>query len=231
MVTLSTIQKDVRILLDHNEEFNSITVGTEILDDDQLNLDEIIENQVESAARMVMLSAPRSYINWSLYSFPDTASNNAFNATGVFKLPQDYLRFGMLKLGEWQKAVNLYSAMQDAEYSMQQSEFEGIKATNRKPVVILAESGEGGMEVQTYPFEENDTLKFTYCKQPKIVTDTTDNNTKKLDITDTLYRPFIYMLGAMVAEVLKDTEKSNELMTASKAMLTNPDEVVQQTNQ
>ena len=226
MAYLTDIIKDVRILLDHNEqEQQGIEIDNVLLGgDSQLYLDSIIENQVAAAARMVIMQSPRDYIDWKVLS---AGAGDATNGVYVIPMPADFLRFGAAKLVKWSRAVETYSSMDSDAYAMQQSEFGGVKATKRKPVVIIGEKASGGNEIQLYPFETGDELQFfTYAAQIGVRIDTTNNNTKVVDINDTLYQPFIYMLGALTAEVLKDTDKSNELIAAAKAMLTNPDEVV-----
>lgn len=217
MVRLEDIQKDVRIVLDHNEVQASLAE----LGEDQLQLDAIIENQVEVAARTVMLMSPRSYINWQVLS-AGAGSAATGNAYYVIPLPTDFLRFGAAKMGDWKRGVDTYYNMHDPEYSMQQSDFAGVRATRRKPAAFICEKAEGGSEVQLYPCTSGDELEYmTYCKQPKLVEG-------KIDITETLYQPFIYTTAAFVAEVLKDTDKNNELLSCAKTLLTNPDEVVAQ---
>ena len=229
MAYLTNIIKDVRILLDHNEqEQQGIEIDNVLLGgDSQLYLDSIIENQVAAAARMVIMQSPRDYIEWKVLSAGAGDAGDATKGVYVIPMPADFLRFGAAKLVKWSRAVETYSSMDSDAYAMQQSEFGGVKATKRKPVVIIGEKASGGNEIQLYPYggAEDGLQFFTYAAQIGVRTDTT-NNTKVVDINDTLYQPFIYMLGALTAEVLKDTDKSNELIAAAKAMLTNPDEVV-----
>lgn len=219
MVVLSKIKEDVRIVLDHNDVQTSLAG----LGEDQLQLDDIIENQVEAAARLTVLNAPRSYVKWSaLDAGAGEAVDTSYYAVPV---PSDYIRFGAAKMTSWAKAVAKYGITSDEDYTMQQSEFAGVRATRRKPMAFLVEKPEGGNEFQLYPIGTDDDLEYlTYCKQPTL-------GTGGLDIEDTLYQPFIYMTASLVAEVLKDTDKSNELMTASKAMMAIPEEATTTTQE
>ena len=79
MAELSKIITDVRIALDYNESQSGIEgLGSP----DQLNLDDIIENQVEAAARLVMLSAPRDYINWVAIDLTDPLKKGSGSKIG-----------------------------------------------------------------------------------------------------------------------------------------------------
>lgn len=210
MVGLSKILEDVRIVLDHNDVVDSIAG----LGEDQLNLDDIIENQVEAAGRILVEMSPRSYIKWSSSTGGESVDGKYY----AIPLPADFVRFGAAKMSDWTKAVVTYGFMSDESYAMQQSEFAGIRATCRKPMAFLCESPDGGSEVQLYPCNTGATLQyFTYCKQPKLAND-------EIDISDTQYQPFIYITAALVAEVLKDTNKNNELIASAKLMLTIPEE-------
>lgn len=211
MATLTDIQKKVRILLDHNEAADSI----EGLGEDQLQLNDIITSQVEAAARLSILMAPRSYIDWISCKAEGEMKDGAY----VIPLPDRFLRFGAARMSSWKVSVNTYYGMSDDAYAMQQSEFAGVRATSRLPVCVLCESEDGGNEMRLYPCVAGDSVAFfSFCTQPLLIND-------EIEIGDSLYEPFVYITAALVAEVLKDTDKSNELMAAAKLMLTNPDEV------
>ena len=225
LVFLNSILKDVRVVLDHNETQTSLRG----LGEDQLQLDDIIENQVRAGARLTVQMSPRSYLDWTRYTNQYGMVGNydsaSVNMPYIISMPEDYVRFGAVKMSGWKKAVSTYCSTSDEEYAMQQSEFAGVRATARKPVAVIAEGSDGGRELLLYPFASGDTLQyFDYCKQPKL--EMLGSN-KRLDIQDTLYEPFIYITASLVAEVLKDTDKSNELMAIAKVMLTVPEEAVE----
>lgn len=223
MVGLSKIQEDVRIVLDHNEVQESVFTSADV--EDQLQLDDIIENQVEAGVRLTLQMSPRNYIKWEVLTTGTGAAGEGYYAVPI---PQDFVRFGAAKMTDWAKSVDTYGSVADEEYTMQQSEFAGVRATRRKPMAFMCEKPAGGNEMQLYPLKEDDTLQFfTYCKQQKL-TENSTTHAMELDISDTLYQPFIYITAALVAEVLKDTEKSNELMSGAKMMLTIPEEAVVQ---
>ena len=224
MVGLSKIQEDVRIVLDHNEVQESVFTSADV--EDQLQLDDIIENQVEAGVRLTLQMSPRNYIKWEVLTAGTGAAGVGYYAVPI---PQDFVRFGAAKMTDWAKSVDTYGSVADEEYTMQQSEFAGVRATRRKPMAFLCEKPAGGNEMQLYPLKTGgDELQFfTYCKQQKL-TENSTTHAMELDISDTLYQPFIYITAALVAEVLKDTEKSNELMSGAKMMLTIPEEAVVQ---
>lgn len=215
---VENILNDVRVVLDHND----VTIPLEGIDNDTdtRTINEIIERQIIAAARQVVLTAPRKLVEWQSMPTDDAEGHESDHYISV-SLPSDFLRFGSAKLSNWKRAINYFVTLSDDEYEKQWSRFAGVRATETRPVCAIVEGYDGGNEVQLFCYKYNSTIQvLTYAGMPVIADG-------ELSLAQVLYEPMVYTLAALVAEVLKDNEKSNQLMMIAKNMLTSAEDAAE----
>lgn len=207
--TLSdNILPDVRIILDRNEVTTDID-GL-VADVDTLSLDDIIERMIIPAATQVQLIAPKEYVDWT--NITDCTISSDDNMVTV-TLGDTFLRFGRAKLASWSHSVSEFVTTDSKEYKRQWFDVSGLKANSRRPLVALVEAADGKY-LQLFGDVE-DTATIEYCTVAYIPTYTDST----LTLGDVLYEPFTHCCAAYVAEALKDTNKSNNLMQICKNLL------------
>lgn len=225
--TEESIKAQVRIILDHNE----VTTGIAGLDDvDTLSIDDIITAQILPAARQVEMISPTELADWSYLDAGYLMDDGSF----IIPLESRMLRFGSVKLSDWMLPVNSLVTVDSKEYKRQFTDFSGLKASIQRPLAAYLESYAGvwsdggdstvsiqGPVIQCFGTDDDSTLQWaTIVKEPEW----SDDEPGVLEIGDVLIQPLHYVCAALVAETLKDTAKSNEMMAIAVSLLNNSDD-------
>lgn len=161
---VADIVEQVRILLDQNQTENTIIAQ----EDNTLKLDEIINQKILHAARLLLETSDVSVIDgktcfikkldedgqpanpdWpnpepegeivSLWE-DDRISWGGLSAW-VMTMPEDYLRLLSLKMSDWKRGVHTTIPYESAEYSQLRSSFIGLTGNPERPVVAEAKLG------------------------------------------------------------------------------------------
>ncbi len=187
---IGDIVKDVRILLDMNQEDS----GLEGFDDaDTLSIDEIIKAKIVEGVRIVEMNAPISMFDKKsvMPVFPpDKTSGKTTgdgdkpggvffqiqweigrtkNVGGSVMLPSDYMRLASFKMNDWDYAVTEAIDENSDEYRMQKSRF-GVRGNCQRPVVAIV-CGAMGNVLEFYSCKTSSATveKAFYIPEPKIV--------------------------------------------------------------
>lgn len=206
------IKRDIRIALDQNKSSEALE---ELGDVDTLTVEEIIENRLVPAVRVVLLNAPlallgggiplKCNINW--HSAPGQGS-------GSVLLPNDFLRLVTFQMSDWSRAV--YSAItpDNPAYAMQKSRFPGIRGNTQNPVVAIVNTGVG-MELEFYSCSGGSgvsTKQATYIPEPRIIGDS-------IHIPHKVKEAVVYYAAYLVALALQQKDLSEQLNNISISLL------------
>lgn len=214
---VADIVEDVKILLDQNQDENTIIAQ----EDNTLELVDIISQKILHAARLLLETSDVSVIDCG-----KTSSLNLEEIDGVSwgelsawkaLLPSDYLRLLTLKMSDWKRGVHATIPVESAEYSQLQSFSIGITGNPMRPVV--AEGQHIGLddavvqwrELEIYTSATGECEEFRYCPIPIYYTPTGET-ADYLDFPEKLYRHLLYQTGSFVAATYKDTALAQLLM-------------------
>lgn len=130
------IQEDVRTALDQNMNSDTLKI---IGDVDTLALDDIIASKILEAVKRVHSSAP-SYLLDGGHNFGDAIYWKE-HESGWILLPEDFMRFVVFQMNDWERAVFNPINTDDPEYEKQSSRFKGIRGTCQRPVCAIHTTG------------------------------------------------------------------------------------------
>lgn len=160
---------DARVALGHNDVSSSISQMMNTID--QLTFDEVIRRSIIPSARQLLMVAPKEKVEWQiLEDYTPAYSSNCISVP----LPANYLRVGSAKLNSWAYPVNVATLIDTVEYHAQFSEYDGLKATPRHPmmaivegVVKVGETMKNCMMLQMFGTRSGDSVQYvTYVGEP-----------------------------------------------------------------
>lgn len=209
--TLDEITKDVRIALDQNM---TSQVLVDLGDVDTLALNEIIKSKVVEAVKRIHGEAP-SYLLDGGYDFVGDASIYWMEQeSGWILLPDNFMRFVVFEMDDWDMPIFHVMSTDDAEYHKQHSRFKGIRGTAQRPVCFISIRPEGRV-LEFYSCKSRDAKvsRAVYLPYPEI--DASDS----VEICQRCYNAVIYTIAALVLITFGDTEKSSILTELAKSSL------------
>lgn len=186
--TVSNIIKDVRVILDENEDPDATYASTGVLD-----LDAIIKSKIRDSVEYCMLAAPRELLGGS-EAFYNPAVGESTKRRIVVQMPTDYLRFCMAQVEGWDIPVYGYMSPEDPRYRLLNTPYGGVGATKDNPVCVIRERA-GERTAELYP--GGNTVNIYYYPRPQIISD-------QVNIEDRLYPAVKYHIAAMTALTLRD---------------------------
>lgn len=206
---LDEIAKDVRIALDQNIVSDALK---EIGDVDTLSLNDIIKSKVIEAVKRIHSSAP-SYLLDGGYNFGDGVYWKE-HESGWVLLPEDFMRFVVFQMSDWERAVFYPISTDDPEYEKQSSRFKGIRGTAQRPVCAISIRPEGRvLEFYSCKSEKATVSRAVYLPYPQI------DKYGAIEICQRCYKAVIYTIGALVLTTFGDVEKSSALNELAKSVL------------
>lgn len=208
---LEDIARDVRIAIDRNGASDALV---EIGDVDTLMLDDIIKSKILGAVRRVHCEAPVHLIDGG-HSFGDkTALFWQDLGSGWVLLPEDFMRFVVFKMDDWERPVFTCYNTDDTEYKKQHSRFKGVRGTARHPICFISIRPEGRvLEFYSSKNDEAEITQAVYLPYPKV------DEYGSIEICQRCYDAVIYATASLVMATLGDTEKSKAFNELSKTEL------------
>lgn len=206
---LDEIAKDVRIALDQNTTSDALR---EIGDVDTLSLNDIIKSKVVEAVKRIHSSAP-PYLLDGGHNFGDEVYWQKCESGWVL-LPEDFMRFVVFQMSDWERAVFYPISVDDPEYKKQSSRFKGIRGTTQRPVCAISIRPEGRvLEFYSCKSEDATVSRAVYLPYPKI------DKYGAIEICQRCYDAVVYTIAALVLTTFGDVEKSSALNELAKSVL------------
>ena len=210
--SVATIITDVKRSIDENESASSILSG----DIDQLQMDALIRSKIVDAVRYIHQAAPISMVEGmspSPLPTPGQVTGGQDGACTV-ALPDDFMRLIIFQMSDWKRPVVEPISDTSPLYTMQGSDYIGIRGGVKKPVAVLTTSGGGKKMLEAY--SSNGTVsKLVYIPIPSI-SGISPNET--VSICTQLYQPVIYHCAGLVAMTYKD-ELAKDLFEIAKSYI------------
>ncbi|WP_418210515.1 hypothetical protein ACNONS_20250 [Bacteroides xylanisolvens] len=206
---LDEIAGDVRIALDQN---TTSDVLKEIGDVDTLALNDIIKSKIIEAVKRVHSSAP-PYLLDEGHNFGDEVYWQKCESGWVL-LPEDFMRFVVFQMSDWERAVFYPINVDDPEYEKQSSRFKGIRGTTQRPVCAISIRPEGRvLEFYSCKSQDATVSRAVYLPYPKI------DKYGAIEICQRCYDAVVYTIAALVLTTFGDVEKSSALNELAKSVL------------
>lgn len=206
---LDEIAKDVRITLDQNTTSDALR---EIGDVDTLSLNDIIKSKVVEAVKRIHSFAP-PYLLDGGHNFGDEVYWQKCESGWVL-LPEDFMRFVVFQMSDWERAVFYPISVDDPEYKKQSSRFKGIRGTTQRPVCAISIRPEGRvLEFYSCKSEDATVSRAVYLPYPQI------DKYGAIEICQRCYDAVVYTIAALVLTTFGDVEKSSALNELAKSVL------------
>ena len=206
---LDEIAGDVRIALDQN---TTSDVLKEIGDVDTLALNDIIKSKIIEAVKRVHSSAP-PYLLDGGHNFGDEVYWQKCESGWVL-LPEDFMRFVVFQMSDWERVVFYPIYVDDPEYEKQSSRFKGIRGTTQRPVCAISIRPEGRvLEFYSCKSQDATVSRAVYLPYPKI------DKYGAIEICQRCYDAVVYTIAALVLTTFGDVEKSSALNELAKSVL------------
>ncbi len=206
---LDDIAKDVRIALDQNMVSDALT---EIGDVDTLAIDEIIKSKVCEAVKRIHSEAP-PYLLDGGHNFGDAVYWKE-KECGWVLLPEDFMRFVVFQMDDWERPVFFPISTDDTEYELQSSRFKGIRGTAQRPVCAISIRPEGRV-LEFYSCKSTDAMvsRAVYLPYPRVDDD------GAIEICQRCYDAVVYTTAALVLTTFGDADKSSVFNELAKSSL------------
>lgn len=206
---LDKIAKDVRIALDRNMVSEALLSSEDV---DTLSLEEIIQSKVCEAVKRVHGDAP-VYLLDGGYNF-GSSIYWADKESGWILLPDNFMRFIVFEMSDWERPVFYPITIEDAEYKLQRSRFKGLRGTYQKPVCAISVRPEGRvLEFYSCKSQNATVSRAVYLPYPII-----DDN-GGVEICEKCYEAVVYTIASLVVTTLGENDKANIFNDLAKSVL------------
>ena len=204
---VSDLVKEVKVLLDRNQESSGLLTPT---DSDTLSQGELIQSKKVDAARIILKDAPASMLNGKNFDGLNTAwdeTNGAY--VGTVYLPSDMIRLLDVKASDWNRSAEIITEEDDA-YKIQCSRF-GVRGNPERPIAALIHNS-GNRYLELFTSKSNTaTVSLTYVGMPFI----SEGN---IDLPETLKDSIVYMAGYLTCISLGDTDTASGLLRVARKL-------------
>jgi hypothetical protein len=206
---LEDIAKDVRVALDQNMSSDALA---EIGDVDTLALDDIINSKICEGVKRIHSYAPAHLLDGG-HNFGDEIYWKE-KECGWVLLPEDFMRFVVFEMDDWEQPVFFPISAGDAEYNLQSSRFKGIRGTAQRPVCVISVRPEGRvLEFYSCKSTGAKVNRAVYLPYPKVSHDGT------VEICKRCYDAVIHTIAALVLSIFGDTSKVSVFNELAKSSL------------
>lgn len=204
---VSELVKEVKVLLDRNQETSGLLTPT---DTDTLSQGELIQSKIVDAARIILKDAPVSMLDGKTFDGLNTAwaeSNGAY--VGTVYLPSDMIRLLNVKASDWNRSAEIITEDDDV-YKIQCNRF-GVRGNPERPVAALIHNS-GNRYLELFTSKSNKaTVSLTYVGMPSI----SEGN---IDLPETLKDSIVYMAGYLTCISLGDTDTVSGLLGVARKL-------------
>lgn len=135
---LDEITRDVRIALDQNMASDPLVL---IGDVDTLAINDIIKSKIVEAVKRIHSEAPTHLLDGG-HNFGEEIFWKG-DGTGWILLPENFMRFVVFQMDDWERPVFFPINTDDTEYELQSSRFKGIRGNPQRPVCAISIRPEG----------------------------------------------------------------------------------------
>lgn len=205
---VSELVKEVKVLLDRNQETSGLLTPT---DTDTLSQGELIQSKIVDAARIILKDAPASMLDGQRFEGLDVSWQESYGAyVGTMYLPSDMIRLLSVKASDWQRSAQVITEDDDA-YKMQGSRF-GVRGNPERPIAALIHSdGERFLELYTSRSDKATVVLSCVC-MPII------SQEEKITLPETLKDSIVYMAGYLVCVSLGDSDSASGLLGVARKL-------------
>ena len=204
---VSELVKEVKVLLDRNQETSGLLTPT---DTDTLSQGELIQSKIVDAARIIFEDAPASMLDGKTFNGLNTAwaeSNGAY--VGTVYLSSDMIRLLNVKASDWNRSAEIITEEDDA-YKIQFNRF-GVRGNPERPIAALIHNS-GNRYLELFTSKSNTaTVSITYVGMPSI----SDGN---IDLPETLKDSIVYMAGYLTCISLGDTDTASGFLVVARKL-------------
>ena len=205
--TVSDLVKEVKVLLDRNQESAGLLTPD---DTDALSQAELIESKIVDAARIIEEEAPVNMVEGTLCTNEVTWKNSNDYYVGKMILPTDMLRILSVKAEDWTRSATIISESDDA-YKYQNCKY-GVRGNPDRPIAAIVHTA-NGKSIELYTSKkQNATLAFIYVQVPSITTE------KKIMLPSSLKDSILYMAGYLTCISLGDTDTASGLLGVARKL-------------
>lgn len=209
------IKEEVRIVLDRNCVSSPLSGLGDV---DTLSLDDMIENSIEDAARIVESSAPSHLLDKGrLLSTKIGWDKEKGNGSGYVPLPDDFMRLISFQMSDWSHPVTEAITEEDPRYALQRSRYCGVRGTPQNPVVAITK-WPTGLVLEFFSCNAGSDVavkRARYIPIPKIE-DVTGIRT--IDLCEKLKASIVYYIAYLVALIV-EPESSLRLLETSRELM------------
>lgn len=203
--SIDTIKADVRNVLAENEDIQSLLADDGILDDQLVaERDTLIESLICKAVDRVHVAAPYNFVRGV-----EVLNTNSWNDLDEYSkrinLPNDFLRLGFVRLGNWRVPVYTAIDADKEEYTQARSPFSIMRPNPRHPLVAIVKT-EDGLTLEAYPKCKDGTNSCYYVQKSKI-----SDESKEVSIADDCYYAAIYMIANLYYVSINEPDKAKAM--------------------
>ncbi len=206
---LDDIARDVRISLDRNMTSEALI---ELGDVDTLSIDDIIKSKIVEAVKKVHCIAPTHLLDGG-HNFGDAIYWKEL-FSGWVLLPEDFMRFVVFQMDDWERPVFFAISVDDPEYAKQSSRFKGVRGTSQKPVCAISIRPEGRvLEFFSCKDVNAKVSRAVYIPYPTI------DELGGIEICERCYEAVVYTTASLVLTTLGDADRSSAFNELAKSVL------------
>lgn len=213
----SQIERDVRILLDENED------NTPLLED----LEPVTLQTEQMMAEVVLQSIDEVFFQSQLYLLKDAVKSAKITLSELivsksFMMPEDFLRYVSVYCSDWKMPVYDPIDQDSDEYQMQFSPCKGVRGNSERPVVAVVPLFGGALGVQIFDTKADDcTLSYIPKAQTEDNLSAILSNEEEFECTipDLLYKAVCYTVAKYYLTSVGDTEKAGQFAAIASGMM------------
>lgn len=204
---VSDLVKDVKVLLDRNQESAGLLAPS---DSDTLSQAELIGSKIVDAARIILSEAPEDMVEGTACTNEVTWTDSNGYYVGKMVLPTDMLRILSVKAEGWNRPAEIISESDDA-YKYQNCKY-GVRGNPERPIGAIVHTA-NGKSIELYTSTKKDaTLAFIYVQIPSITTE------QKISLPSVLKDSILYMAGYLTCVSLGDTDTASGFLGVARKL-------------
>lgn len=204
--------RDVRVVLDRNMQSDALSALSDV---DTLSLEEIIRSKVVDSVRAVIMDAPKVRLGVGVPFGESIAWDTQEGiGSGYVLLPPDFLRLVAFQMTDWRRACYEAITPTDPKYTMQKSQFPGIKGNPDRPVVALVNKPIGmALEFYSCMGGQGTAIAIaSYIPEPRIIDE-------KIHIPHLLKDAAVYHAAYLTAVTMEEIDQAQKLLDIRNSLM------------